>query len=358
MLDYHYSFPAIQGIQATRKYFTIMCPLGILSKIFIFHDNKLLPEFRAQRTVNETRIPVITQYILDNPKDYVFSSITASLDGEYTFVSRDEISRDIGILKIDMGSRLLINDGQHRKLAIDQAIEAVPDLVHESISVVLFIDENLKRSQQMFSDLNMHAVNASRSISILYDARDPLAVFVREIKDTVKNMRRYVDCEHKSLSKNSNKLFLLSNIYNATKRMLGKHALNTAQIPIMQFWENYLNGIVEFQYVINKEISPKTLRKEYILSYGTVMEAIGDILNKNLNDPNFDIKKFVESLNKIDWSRTNMQWRNRVFNMSGRIVKNNMSIRMTKIQIQRELNMRIDKVDLDFENAYIGDQNE
>ena len=40
---------------------------------------------RAQRTLNRARIPAIANYLISNPKDYVFV-ITASIDGEVQFV--------------------------------------------------------------------------------------------------------------------------------------------------------------------------------------------------------------------------------------------------------------------------------
>ena len=69
-------FPAVKGIQAKREYFTSMVPLEVIPKIFQFVDEQLPPEIRAQRILNRARIPEIRDYILENPDDYVFSSIT------------------------------------------------------------------------------------------------------------------------------------------------------------------------------------------------------------------------------------------------------------------------------------------
>ena len=52
--------------------------------------------------------------LIDNPKDYVFSSLTASVDGEVKFVpfSNDAIGRKLGTLQLPMDAKILINDGQ------------------------------------------------------------------------------------------------------------------------------------------------------------------------------------------------------------------------------------------------------
>ena len=111
--NFFYTFPAIKGIQASKEYFVIMCPLKILSKLFIFNEEEIPAEYRSQRILNKSRIPEMANYIINNSKDYVFSSLTASIDGEFEFSTFDEnINKNIGTLKVAMDSKLLINDGQ------------------------------------------------------------------------------------------------------------------------------------------------------------------------------------------------------------------------------------------------------
>lgn len=139
---FEYVFPAIRGVQARREYYVSMCPLRLLPKIFLFNEEELVPELRAQRTLNKSRIPEITRYILDNRDTYVFSAITASIDGEIRFeplIDGLEGQR-VGLLHIPMSSQFIINDGQHRRAAIEMALRENPDLADESIAVVFFLD--------------------------------------------------------------------------------------------------------------------------------------------------------------------------------------------------------------------------
>ncbi len=69
-----------------------------------------------------------------------------------------------GLLEIDMDALFLINDGQHRKAAIEAAIVEDESLKDETISVVMYKDRGLQSSQQMFTDLNKHAVTTSKII--------------------------------------------------------------------------------------------------------------------------------------------------------------------------------------------------
>lgn len=92
---------------------------------------------------------------------------------------------------------------------------------------MLFIDEGLERSQQIFSDLNKHAVNVSKSIGILYDSRDKISLLTKELLEKIPNLKLYTDLENSTLSKFSNKLFTLSNLYKANKRIVAKNDIKT-----------------------------------------------------------------------------------------------------------------------------------
>ena len=115
-----YQFPAVKGKQAGKEYYICMVPLGLLGKIFLSDNNDVAPEHRAQRKLNELRVPEIRDYILDNRDSYVFSALAASVDGEMDFVPSSP-GANTGLLEIDMDALFLINDGQHRKAAIEAA---------------------------------------------------------------------------------------------------------------------------------------------------------------------------------------------------------------------------------------------
>ena len=153
-MNYCYKFPVVRGIQANREYYIAMIPLKMLKKLFSGDDDYILPEYRAQRRVNESRIPVISRYILENENSYVFSALAASIDGEFNFVPYGDTN--LGILEISLDANFLLNDGQHRKAAIEQALLEKPNLGDETISIVFYKDLGLKQSQQIFTDLNKH----------------------------------------------------------------------------------------------------------------------------------------------------------------------------------------------------------
>lgn len=354
--NFYYTFPAIKGKQAQRDYFVIMCPLSVLSKLFIFNEEELPAEYRAQRTLNRSRIPEIANYVVSNPKDYVFSSLTASVDGNFEFTPfPDDKTKEIGILNISMDSKLLINDGQHRRAAIEEALKAAPELSDETISVVLFIDENLKRSQQIFADLNKHAINVSKSLGVLYDSRDPIALITKHLIESNALLKNYTDMENTSLPKFSPKLFILSSLNEMNKKLLSKLNANDESCKnfVYDFWDFLCKNLKDWQFVFSKEISPHIFRNTYVSSNGVVLEALGIVGNYLLKNNISDWKNYLIKLNDIDWNRSNLKnWEDRVIGKTGRIIKSSRGVRLTsnliKTQIGLPLSKDEEKLELEF----------
>src|ERR1700732_4058671 len=144
--SFAYTFSALKGVQAGSEYFVAMCPLKLIPKIFLFDEDELPAELRAQRAINRSRVPEIARYLVENPNEYVFSSITASMDAEVRFEPLGNKDSLLGKLTIPMSAKFIINDGQHRRAAIEAAIKERPELGDETISVVFFQDGGLRRS--------------------------------------------------------------------------------------------------------------------------------------------------------------------------------------------------------------------
>ena len=65
-------FAAIKGKQSGDDYFTVICEMGLIPKLFLFNEATIPTELRAQRHINKGRIPEMAKYIVDNPKNYIF----------------------------------------------------------------------------------------------------------------------------------------------------------------------------------------------------------------------------------------------------------------------------------------------
>lgn len=336
-MNFSYKFPVVRGVQAGREYYIAMVPLRMLGRLFPNEEEYVLPEYRAQRKLNQSRIPVISRYITENRNSYVFSALAASIDGEFKFVPSTE-SNDIGILEISMDARFLINDGQHRKAAILDAINEEPDLGNETISIVLYEDSGLSRSQQIFTDLNKHAVKTSNSISELYDSRDKIAVLTRNIVTSVSFLNDYTDKEKDNLGKYSSNLFTLNMFYSANKRMLaGKQITKEIENFVYSYWKNVSENMIQWNELRNKEISKVDLRENYIVTQGVVIQALGCVGAYFLNNLESNMPDVVTYLKKINWKRNAACWKFRVIRTDGKILTSNKAIILTSNQIKQQI---------------------
>ncbi len=343
--SYTHAFPVVRGIQSGREYYVTMCPLSLIPKLFLFDEVSLPVELRAQRAINRARIPEIARYIVQNPKSYTFSAITASVDSKVHFEPMEQYDPEkrIGILQIPMTARLVVNDGQHRKAAIADALELNPHIGHETIPIVLFVDAGLKRSQQMFADLNKYAVRPSRSLGVLYDHRDPLAGLIRELIVKVPLFQERIEKEKTTISHRSVKLFTLSSVYQATKALLGK---KKKQDPVsqsecetaLQFWIELPKWIPEWSLLLDSKFASAELRRDYVHAHGVVLQALGAAGNALISDHPSNWKHVLVRLKTIDWQKTNPDWAGRAI-VRGRLSKAHTSVILATNYIKQRLGL-------------------
>ena len=356
---YTHTFPALRGTQAGRDYFVAMCPLKLLPKIFLFNEAPVPPELRAQRNLNTARVPEITRYLLENPNDYAFSAITASIDGTVRFepANGSDDAADIGRLIVPMSARFVINDGQHRRAAIEAALEENPGLGEETIAVVLYLDEGLRRSQQLFADLNKHAIRPTKSLGILYDYRDPLANVCRRLIRRVDTFKGLTETEKTAISNRSNKLFTLSSIYQATHALLKKAGkeprVSKAEEQLAAaFWKTLGEVIPEWRLVKERQISTAELRRSYVHAHGVVLHAVGIAGASLLAQYPEDWSQRLQALTILDWSRANSElWEGRTM-INGRISKSSQSILLTANVLKSVLGLPLTIEEQELENSY------
>lgn len=334
MASFVNSFPCVRGIQSGRPCYIAMCPMRLVPKLFMFNEEDVPADLRAQRKINLARVPEIACYLTENSENYTLSAITASINGVVQFEPLFDTGagQNIGTLSIPMDAQILINDGQHRRAAIEQAIKDNPELGHDNIPVLFFIDEGLRRSQQMFADLNKHAVRPSDSISTLYDHRDQISELARYLVKAVDVFSRMTELEKSSLSHRSSKLFTLSAIKNASKVLLrkGKHdhiALGEKNLAA-EYWNEVAGHMPDWLRAKNKELSTAELRDNYIHAHGVMLQAMGIVGADLIVRQPQEWKKVLKKLRNIDWDRANEAWEGRAM-VHGRISKATTNVQLT-----------------------------
>lgn len=337
------TFAALRGTQAKRPYYVAMCPLKLIPKIFLFDEDEIPPEMRAQRALNRARIPEIASYIIGNPDEYVFSSITACVNGDVRFEPWGGDGSMIGKIVVPMTAQIVLNDGQHRRAGIEEALKEHPEIGDETISVVLFVDEGLQRSQQMFADLNKHAIRPTKSLGILYDLRDPLSKLARDLASEVTYFKGLTETEKTTISNRSIKLFTLSSIYQGTKALMNTpkngHISPEQRKLTIEFWTEVGKQIPEWSLAQQRKVAAAELRRDFIHAHGIALHALGLTGASLLAAEPKRWKDRLKSLAKVDWSRSNTTiWEGRAM-IGGRVSKAHSNLILTAGHLKRALGL-------------------
>lgn len=346
-------FPVIKGHQAGEDYFVTMWSYKTLRQISIFDDRELPAEMRAQRTLNRTRIPEIAGYILDNPEDYVFSALTVSIDSAVSFEPFAGQAR-LGMLKVPMDAKFIVNDGQHRRAAIIEALEQKPELANETIAVVFFLDFGLQKSQQMFADLNRHGIRPSRSIGLLYDHRSEKAKMAKQAIMGSSLFRDIIDMEKTSLSTRSRKLFTLSAFCTASESLMD--GLTTGEInrdadQVREYWESIAEHFPSWKQVQSGALPASEIREGYIHGHGIALHALGIAGNSLLKNRPKNWREKIHLLSKINWSRKHKSlWEGRAL-IGGKVSKATTNVILTSNTIKQALGIELNEREQGLESA-------
>jgi DNA sulfur modification protein DndB len=357
MAGFEYVFPSIRGVQAGREYYISMCPLRLIPRIFLFDEEELRPELRAQRSLNKQRVPEIARYIVRNPKGYTFSALTASIDAKVKFepLGGEDLERNIGRLRVPMNARFVINDGQHRRAAIEAALHDNPDLGDETISVVFFLDVGLKRCQQMFADLNQFSVRTTPSLGLLYDHRDEGAAVAKTVMERVSVFSGLTETERSTISNRSIKLFTLSGIHNATQTLLAGIELESVEERTrlaVEFWTEVSQHMDDWQLARQRKVSAADLRRDFVHAHTLALAALARVGNVLLTQHASDWKLRLKKLASLDWSRSNAgQWEGRAMS-AGRLSKRNVNVTLAGNLVKQHLGLALSAEEQELESQF------
>lgn len=345
--EFEYVFPAIRGIQAGREYYVTMCPLRLIPRLFLFNEEELPPEMRAQRSLNRARVPEMARYVVENPDSYIFSALTASVNADVRFetlMGGGGAAERVGTLTIPMSATFVINDGQHRRAAIQQALAENPALGDETIGIVMFIDAGLARCQQMFADLNRYAIRPAKSIGVLYDHRDPMAAISRLVVMQSPLLSDVTEMETSNLAPRSRKLFTLSALHTAISALLNEIEPDSLAERVdlaTRYWSIVSDQFPTWQQVHRGEITAGEVRQDFIHTHSIVLHALGKVGNTVLRQSPKPTtwEKRLAKLRDIDWHRSNSAtWEGRA-TTGGRVSKSRVNVDLTTAYIRTALGM-------------------
>lgn len=196
----------------------------------------------------------------------------------------------------------------------------------------------------MFTDLNKHAVKTSNSLATLYDSRDEIAVATRTIIDAIPFFKRYTDKERDILGKNSSSLFTLNMLYKANQKILHGEQCSEEDLNfLLTFWTQVSENITEWQEVLNKTLTKKALRENYIVALAITISAFGKLGRYFYDNRDLNMTSYMKQLKKIDWLRSNSAWIGRSIRENGKVLNSEEAISLTCSYIKMELGLPLTK---------------
>jgi DNA sulfur modification protein DndB len=328
---FEYVFPVLRTKTETRCFYICSFPIKIISKLFFLNKEEIPEEIRAQQALDNSFIPEIANYIIENPIHQVFVEIAAFVDAELTFepFHKEGVPEDFGFLRVPMDAKIEIFEGDHRLAALQLAFHQKPELGEQTIKVIFYSDVGLKNLQYNREQYRRYGLTVYPDpfYKTIYDERDYKLILGRAIVPEVNVFRHLTDTQRNTLPVRSKKLFTLSSIQNATVALLINHKkydlVDQIEIAIL-YWNAVSKYIPDWQNVLQGSITAGEIRRNKISSHAVSLSALGHLgaclLAIHSDDWREKLLNVLSKLLQIDWSRSNPEFQSRII-FDGRISK-------------------------------------
>jgi len=174
----------------------------------------------------------------------------------------------------------------------------------------------------------------------LYDNRDEFANIVKYVIDNNSFLNKYIDKEKDILGKNSMRLFTLANFLRANKKIVREYDdVNKTKEFLLNYWTILLHNIDEFKLLEEKLLYKKDLREDYILTLSVTLQIFGR-LGKTFYDNHLDLE-ILKKIKKVDWTRSNPEWTNRIINEVGKILNSEDAIIKGTNLVKQKLGIKL-----------------
>jgi len=175
MSNFGVRVPAIRGKQGSRVFYVLNLPNEFLRNIF--KDVQPAVE-KSQRPLDHKHSEDIKHYILQNRSDYLIGALTYAMDmdGDFQpFSGQNNEGFTLGELNIPLGAQFSSLDGQHRREALVNLAIDDSKIREETTAVLIYVESDISKKRQMFSDMNSTPRKVSKSLNVAFDSRDPFA---------------------------------------------------------------------------------------------------------------------------------------------------------------------------------------
>lgn len=266
--------PALKLTQGDREHWQTTTTFADIVRICKVPDERPSSADRYQRDASWKRGAEIAKYILDNRDSYTLPPVVLCCD-RASFAN--------GVLTVQPGGRVLLVDGQHRRAAIEMALEQDRTLEAEEIGVVVYPYDNVDRARQLFADLNS-GKPIPRSVKVFMDRRiaspavtamdlGPFAGWIESVKTGLTTRSKY--------------LWTLSALEQ------------TKKIDDAIWWSEALRSLTGYSDVVNSKMSSASARQKYVWAHGVALRAIGEYAASGGD---------ASSIGRVEWCRKQECW--------------------------------------------------
>lgn len=329
-----------------------------------YQEGELPAELRSQRRINWGRVRNEIVPYLTQVSDHFFSCLTVevvTISGETEICYESE--GDFGSVLLDGSEILRALDGQHRLVAIKEAVKESPALAAEKISVILVPYRGVQRSQQLFSDLNRNAKPTTKAINVLFEWRGLFEQAAKKAIEVSRVLDDRVELEKNSLAQKSNRFITLGVLYEVSKTILenrnGYDSYKNTEPPqeiidkasrevAMIFDEVLLQALPDFEKVVAKKMTPYEYRSKYIATHSVGIQSIAIAIRETMDQRPDDWKELcINKLKSVDWRTKNKEWEGTV--VSGGLVANRKTnMRLLAAQLKEFIGLDLKESELEY----------
>jgi len=326
--------PAIRGEMGGIEYFLTRWGMGEAARNLTYSEElekqqeaEVAPDMRTQRRINWPRVrKEIVPYLLQVP-DHFFSSLTVEVVDPTMSkpgITFEPVNGEWGYVVLDGTEELRTLDGQHRLVAIKEALRENPGLAVEQISVILIPFRSLTKSQQLFSDLNRNAKPTTKTTNVLFEWRGLFEQAAKQAMNRSQLLKDRVELERNSLAQKSKKVITLGVLYEMAKEILkdrdgykegepaarDQNLITRAADELVEvFDEVILPSLPDIEKVLANKMTPFEHRSRYIATHSVGWQGIAGSVRAAIDQHPDSWKGLCrEKFSRLDWRINNPAW--------------------------------------------------
>jgi len=303
---------------------------------------------KSQRSFDPAHSKGITQYLVQNPGDYVLGAIQYAVDTEGEFEEIEDGS-NMGMLYLPLEATLRSIDGQHRRRAIPEALSQDAKLDNDHLAVLVYVEPELEKRKQMFSDINWNQRAVPKSVNVGFNIRDPFAHAVNEFLAAHPELDERVEKQKSSVRRGTDKIYTLGALYDALRRYI-VGAEGRVRDPGKFQWQylkdraNELFSFVfarpELEEALKDPSVTEDKRVESILLNGTTLKMVAAALyTVQQKDKSKTLKALAPKFAEVDFRPSAEMWQRSGFVALGKTTPSarNQEVRAAMNELVAEL---------------------